>query len=217
MHADERPTEKTLIDLLRHGEPEGGVKYRGSIDDPLSSTGWEQMQVCIEQALSLGFQWDRIISSPMRRCQAFAEQAAQQLQRPLTVIEPLKELSFGDLEGMHPKEAWDQYPDLLSNLWNDPVTYTPPNGESFGDFALRVKQAMERLFHDFGGQRLLLVVHGGVVRAALHNLLKIAPSATFRFDIPYASLTRFQVYNNGDNTFEAVLSFMNGLQIRPAS
>ena len=33
----------TTIDLIRHGEPVGGRKYRGQTDDPLSEKGWEQM------------------------------------------------------------------------------------------------------------------------------------------------------------------------------
>jgi len=34
----------TTIDLLRHGEPEGGVRYRGDgVDDPLSARAWKQM------------------------------------------------------------------------------------------------------------------------------------------------------------------------------
>lgn len=211
MHAGYAPSEKTVIDMLRHGEPEGGVKYRGSLDDPLSATGWQQMTRSVNTCRELGYQWDRIIASPMQRCLAFAEKTADELQLPLTVVGSLRELCFGDLEGMRPKDAWDTYPDLLSNMWNDPVTHTPPNGESFVDFARRVNEAMTQLFIEHHGERLLLVIHGGVVRAALHNLLKIPASATFRFDIPYASLTRFKIYNNGDNTFESALSFVNGL------
>lgn len=211
MHAGHTATDKTVIDMLRHGEPEGGVKYRGSLDDPLSATGWQQMSHTLEQCRTLGYEWDRVIASPMQRCLAFAERTADTLQVPLTVVGSLRELCFGDLEGLQPKDAWQQYPDLLANMWNDPAAHTPPNGEPFTDFTQRVKDAMDNLFIDHGGEKLLLVVHGGVVRAALHNLLQIPGSATFRFDIPYASLTRFKVYNNGDNTFESALSFINGI------
>jgi alpha-ribazole phosphatase len=34
----------TTVDLLRHGECEGGHVYRGSLDLPLSETGWEQLR-----------------------------------------------------------------------------------------------------------------------------------------------------------------------------
>ena len=58
--------EETLIDLLRHGEPEGGRAYRGhSIDDPLSETGWQQMWA----AVGYHKPWEQIVSSPLQRCQ----------------------------------------------------------------------------------------------------------------------------------------------------
>jgi iron complex transport system substrate-binding protein len=34
----------TTLDLMRHGEPVGGRKYRGQLDDPLSEKGWAQMR-----------------------------------------------------------------------------------------------------------------------------------------------------------------------------
>ena len=37
----------TTIDLIRHGEPVGGRKYRGQIDDPLSDKGWTQMRQAV--------------------------------------------------------------------------------------------------------------------------------------------------------------------------
>ena len=61
--------EETWVDLLRHGEPEGGRRYRGAQDDPLSERGWRQMHASgIEGAQLTG-----VVSSPLRRCRAFAE------------------------------------------------------------------------------------------------------------------------------------------------
>ncbi len=37
----------TTIDLMRHGEPIGGKKYRGQSNDPLSGKGWEQMWAAV--------------------------------------------------------------------------------------------------------------------------------------------------------------------------
>ena len=55
---------ETQIDIIRHGEPEGGRRYRGhSIDDPLSKTGWQQMWNAIPENPP----WDHIISSPLLR------------------------------------------------------------------------------------------------------------------------------------------------------
>ena len=59
----------TTIDLLRHGEPIGGRRYRGHIDDPLSEYGWSEMW----HAVSGETPWQQIITSPLRRCREFAE------------------------------------------------------------------------------------------------------------------------------------------------
>ena len=206
------PSKKTTIDLIRHGEPEGGVMYRGSKDDPLSQLGWQQMREALAQAVELGYQWDRIISSPLKRCREFAEESAGKLKLDIEIVDDLQELNFGDLEGMRPKDAWEKYPELLSNMWNDPEQYPPPNGEHFGDFCQRVQAATEEVVAKYANETLLFVVHGGVVRAALHNLLKVSPSATFRFDIPYASMTRFKLYPNEANTFETAVSYVNGFR-----
>ena len=49
----QKETTETIIDLIRHGEPEGGRAFRGhSIDDPLSEKGWQQM-------------WDVLAKSPL--------------------------------------------------------------------------------------------------------------------------------------------------------
>jgi alpha-ribazole phosphatase len=52
------------LDFMRHGEPVGGRKYRGQLDDPLSEKGWEQMRAAVGEA----WPWTRIVSSPLLRC-----------------------------------------------------------------------------------------------------------------------------------------------------
>lgn len=38
-------TQTTRLDLIRHGEPVGGRRFRGdAVDDPLSDTGWQQLE-----------------------------------------------------------------------------------------------------------------------------------------------------------------------------
>lgn len=214
MHAGTEANNQVTLDLVRHGEPAGGVLYRGSKDDPLSETGWQQLRSTLSQAIEQGNTWDQIISSPMLRCCEFAKEAGEKLRLTPNIVEGVRELSFGDLEGMRPKDAWEKYPELLSEMWKDPFEHTPPNGEPFTDFVARIDAAMRELIVNHKNQHLLLVVHGGVIRAAIHNLLKVTAASTFRMDIPYASMTRFNIYLNDDDSFEASLAFLNGIQHR---
>lgn len=51
----------TTVDLLRHGEPAGGKKFRGAVDDPLSPLGWQQMRAAVGDFRG----WQTIVSSPL--------------------------------------------------------------------------------------------------------------------------------------------------------
>ena len=85
----------TTIDLIRHGEPVGGSKYRGQTDDPLSEKGWAQMRAAL-----VGHQpWEVVVTSPLVRCRAFAEELAARLALPLEVDARLMEIGFGEWEG----------------------------------------------------------------------------------------------------------------------
>ncbi|WP_290578801.1 histidine phosphatase family protein [Ketobacter sp.] len=206
------PTEqrKITLDLIRHGEPEGGVRYRGSIDDPLSAAGWQHMHHATDQAMASGTRWDAIISSPMQRCQAFATTLAHSLDLPLTVEPDLRELCFGELEGLTPTQAWAQHPELLQRLWEDPTQHTPPGGELFTDFSARVASCLDhRILASPPGEHLLLVVHGGVIRSTLSHFIHLTPQDSFRVDVPYAGLTRFKIYLEDNGHYNAALSFIN--------
>ncbi|OUS31637.1 hypothetical protein A9Q99_03450 [Gammaproteobacteria bacterium 45_16_T64] len=213
------------FDFIRHGEPEGGTLYRGSQDDPLSEKGWQQLTSSTEVALSQGVQWQEIISSPMKRCERFAKQLSTQLSVTLSQDHNLRELAFGDLEGMTPKQAWQHYPELLTAMWKDPENNTPPNGEAFGDFCDRIEDSLETIINrqlsqtSIASPHTLLVVHGGVIRAILHRFLNIPASTTFQIEIPFASITRVVVFSHpeaegNEKPYTLSLTFVNG--IRPA-
>ena len=210
MHPVKPPENRLILDLIRHGEPEGGVMYRGSKDDPLSETGWQQMRHAIALAQADGQGWDRIISSPMQRCRAFAEMLAQQLSLEIEIVEELREMHFGDLEGLKPEAAWAAHPELLKSIWSDPENNAPPNGENFREFVDRVAKGLFRVIHAHDNQRLLIVAHGGVIRASLRQFLHMNGSDTFRIDIPYANMTRFRVFKHADRAPDIALGFING-------
>lgn len=222
MHKKQQAPKTVILDFIRHGEPEGGTMYRGSQDDPLSPIGWQQLQSSTDQAIRKGSQWQEIITSPMLRCYEFAETLSQQHNLPLSTAPNLRELCFGDLEGLTPKQAWAQYPTLLAAMWENPDAHTPPNGEPFKEFCDRVERNItniiqQQLSESSVSSHLLLVVHGGVIRAILHRLFNIPASATFQFDVPFAAITRIVAYadapfSTGKNgSFTTSLKSLNGI------
>ena len=158
----------TRIDVIRHGEPVGGRRYRGhGVDDPLSETGWQQMWASVPETPP----WDLIISSPLLRCVEFARALADRSQVPCSIIDDLKEIGFGDWEGKTPDEIIAQDPDALERFINDPIHNRPEGAESLRDFSTRVWNAYQDIVTQNQDKHVLIVAHAGVVRAIVANVL----------------------------------------------
>ena len=118
----------TVLDLLRHGEPEGGRRYRGhGVDDPLSEIGWSQMWAAVE---AIDTAWDRVVTSPLARCRAFAEALAERHALPLAIEPDIREVGFGVWEGLSHDEVKSRYADMLAAFRADPVGARNPHRSS---------------------------------------------------------------------------------------
>ncbi len=192
----------TTIDLLRHGECEGGHRYRGSWDVALTETGWQQMQSATAR---IEPQWQTIISSPLVRCQQFARTLSEQQQLPLSIETNFRELHFGDWEGRLVDEVWQAQTDAVMAWGNDPISYPPPNGEAADVFVARVIEGFQHIVNSYQGQHILLISHGGTIRALLTHCLSMPVIAMNRFDVPYACVSRIQVVSEGEKCFYRLL------------
>ncbi|ENW96441.1 histidine phosphatase family protein [Acinetobacter sp. NIPH 298] len=156
-----------LIDLLRHGETTQSHILRGHLDDELTEKGWLQMQTTVQCHLDAQQHWDVIISSPLQRCRFFAENLANQLQRPLLINENIKEMYFGDWEGISTQTIYETTPELLANFWQFPTQYQAPNGESLARFQQRILVGFKQIHQQMQENRwetALIVTHGGVIK-----------------------------------------------------
>ncbi|AAY93674.1 histidine phosphatase family protein [Pseudomonas protegens] len=181
------------LDLLRHGETELGGGLRGSLDDALTATGWQQMR----EAVQGRGPWDRVLSSPLQRCARFAQELAGQLQLPLSLEPDLQELYFGAWEGQSAAALMETDADDLGRFWADPYAFTPPGGEPVELFSLRVLGAIERLYQACAGQRVLLVSHGGVMRLLLARARGLPRQQLLNVEVGHGALFRLQVASEG--------------------
>lgn len=196
----------TTIDLLRHGKPEGGEIFRGATDVLLSNQGWQQMHDAVAQAEP----WQRIVSSPMKRCHAFAEQLAERHQLPISLHEGIREISFGEWDGMAYSQVREQYGELFDLYWRDPHHYAPPHAEPITDFCQRVQLALWQLVEQYRGQHVLMVTHGGVIRAILAEILQAQAVSLLRYEVPYASFSRVRIYHDEAGNWPQLVFFNRG-------
>ena len=177
------------IDLLRHGSVSGGDCFRGWQDDPLDQAGWQQMWHAVGDDCGQPPRWQRIVSSPLQRCAAFAQGLAERCQLPLQTDPRWRELSFGDWEGRRSTDILAADPQALQAFWDDPDAHPPPGGESLAALQQRSSAAWDELVGELAtGQRALLVAHAGVIRVLLCRLLGLPITELFRFDVPHAAM-----------------------------
>lgn len=195
-------SKTTIIDLLRHGEVEGGEIIRGSTDDKLTDDGWGKMQ----DALQSEVKWDVIVSSPLLRCAEFAESLAEQEGVECDVIDALQEIDFGDWEGLSPDDLVKSDNETLNRWWSSPTTQTPPQGEDFHDFRARVLKSLKEITEKHKGKRLLIVTHAGVIRIILMYILGMQEENLFRLNVDYASTSTIRMFNDETGTWGTLIS-----------
>jgi broad specificity phosphatase PhoE len=171
------------LDFLRHGEPVGGSRYRGDgVDDPLTDEGLAAMW----QAVELG-SWGVVVTSPLQRCHAFAQSYAAKAALPLMIEPRLREIGLGAWEGLSHEQVKHGQAEAYAAYKRDIVQGMPHGAEPVLDFMARVRAALDELASTLGGQRVLVVSHAVVMRAALAIALDAPPQALSRIHVDYAS------------------------------
>ena len=183
-----------FVDLLRHGQPEGGDRFRGTQDDPLSENGWRQMRASVEGHAP----WEMIVTSPLKRCAEFAAELSALHGLPLETEPYLAEMAFGEWEGLSFEELGRSSPAALQAFFADPVRHTPPGGEPMAGFCERVDAAWNGLVERHRGRHVLVVCHGAVMRVIYRRILKMPLEALFHIEVPYACMTRIRRQPEGD-------------------
>ena len=149
------------IILLRHGVTLWNRERRlqGCIDLPLTKEGEAQIYNTGRRLAEYGLQIDRIIASPLQRTYKTAQMIASVLNYPEKNIvkEPdLVERGLGVCEGMLMEEVKMKYPD-----------HNYPGMETIEELYSRVKKVIRRCEESYPDENILLVTHGGTVRALL--------------------------------------------------
>lgn len=172
------------LSLLRHGEPVGGRIYRGNQDDPLTPKGWQQMLDSTE-----GQMWDLITSSPLLRCQAFAQHLQTQQHSQLVLLKDFTELGFGDWQGLSASAIGQE---RVNAFKRNPIDNQPPNAENLYDFQHRVLTA----FNDVMTKKsnaTLIVAHAGVIRVIKSHLLNLPIEKMYTIEVMSASCENFEI------------------------
>ncbi len=173
------------IYLLRHGRTVRPGTYTGLTDIELSDTGRKQV-VSLQPVLAEAV-FDQCYCSPLKRCRETF--ALLELETACSVDEQLREIDFGQWEGLRFDQVEQRFPGQIDRWSCLQEAFGFPGGDEIGQFNHRVCCWFDKLLKN-KFNRVLIVSHAGVIRTAICHLLAIDLSCVFAFSIGEAGLAR---------------------------
>lgn len=135
--------------------------------------------------------------SPLRRACLTAEMVGRATPLGAVVTDhDLREVDFGRWEGLSFAEIARADAELVKrwSVWSPDFAF--PDGEVIGDFLARVQGAGDKLANR-AEETVLVIAHGGVVRALLCHLLRLPAENYLLFDVKPARLTVIDYFPEG--------------------
>lgn len=188
--------------LIRHGQTDHnvGLRLTGWGDPPLDETGLVQAEALAVQ-LTQEHKIDGVWSSPLIRARQTAAPLLKQTGLNLRIHAGLKELYFGEVEGMTIPQVKETYPDLLKS-WSSPdePDFAWPGGETRMVFHTRVDRAVWSIMLDeaeAGHECVAVVAHGGSVAGFISELQTGQPYAWRKFLLTNCQYCIVEVHYEG--------------------
>ena len=163
----------TRLILVRHGQTvwNHDMRYQGHTDIALTDEGIKQAELVAERLAKEKI--NAVYSSDLSRAFITAERIAQRHGVSVTGIPELREIKFGEWEGLTYKGIGEKWPDQLPKLYSHPDEVVIPGGETFRDLKARATRAVESLVEKHPEDTIAVVSHGGTIRTILCATLNI--------------------------------------------
>lgn len=181
------------LTLVRHTSLDVAPHVCYGQSDVAVSASFDEEKQQLQNKLA-AFEFNAIYSSPLQRCNQLAQalcadDCLKLKNREINLDERLKELHFGDWE----MQPWSDIPRDIFDTWaNDYANLAPPNGETFTQLHQRAKYFVEDLATHAQNQHILVITHGGLIRALVAEVLQMPLKRLFRVSINHASVTQLE-------------------------
>ncbi len=154
------------IYLCRHGESEYNAKkiIQGHIDTDLTSKGIVQARLAGEELLKANI--EKIYTSDLRRAYRTAYIIGDILGLEPVIDKRLREMHFGDWEGLSYEYIYKYHPEDFKNWLSNPVACPLPSQEDIRNFKERIKSFFEEI-KETEEKNILIVAHGGSIQGII--------------------------------------------------
>ncbi len=190
--------------LVRHALTVDNQENRlsGHIDSSVSEKGKEQIDKITHYLKD--FKIDNIYTTTSTRTKDTVKELAKLKSIDIKEKENLKEISFGDFEGLTFNDIKANHPEEFQDMIRKGYEYKYPNGESLIDSYNRVCEELNQIIEQSNNQTVLICSHGGTIRNIITYLISNSYNYHWNFKIDNGSVTLLEV----DNGF-TVITMMN--------
>jgi probable phosphoglycerate mutase len=153
---------RTRILLARHGETEWNRvgRWQGQADEPLNETGRRQAAELAERLAGDGI--TAIYTSDLARARETADAVARRLGLEVVEDAGLREIDVGSWSGLTRAEVEQRFPEGFARWLRGEIGH---DGETREQLTDRVVAAVERIAAEHPSETILVVTHGGAIRA----------------------------------------------------
>lgn len=153
----------TTILIARHGQSDWNEekRWQGHADRPLTERGRQQAQALADRLAHI--ELDAVYSSDLQRARDTAAVVAESQGLELQQLSELREVDVGSWSGLTRAEAEERFPEGFAR-WRDGYPGWK-DGETYEAMTDRVLRAVDAIAVEHEGNRVLVVSHGGPIRA----------------------------------------------------
>ena len=145
------------------------MTFNGHTDVDLSPLGTAQMEAVAEDLAKV--ELAAVYSSDLKRAVYGGTALVRTRDINLEINPSLRELFFGDWEGMNFEEVESRYPGALEARRTDLVGFKPPGGETLKEFRDRINSAVTQILFKHQGSNVAIAAHSAVNRIILLQAL----------------------------------------------
>ncbi len=155
------------IYITRHGETEWNKakKFQGHLDSKLTDKGRTQAMWLRDHLVDTHF--DAVYASPSSRAYDTAVIVTGDRDLPVQKVDKLMEINMGIMEAKTYEEVETNHNKLFHDFWKNPQTYEPEGGETYHELTERAVASIEEIAAKHRGQNVLVVTHGGTLKAII--------------------------------------------------
>lgn len=185
--------------LLRHGQTELSREDNfcgAGLDPELTQQGWEMARAFTTAYTATA--WNAIYSSNLRRSVATAQLLSEALNKDIEVRADLREIAYGEWEGMTKQTVAEKYHDDYVSWLADPAWHAPTGGELAVMIARRGLRVIEEIKTRFSDGNVLIVSHKATIRIILCSLLGVDVGRfRYRLVCPVGSVSVVEFTSHG--------------------